>query len=158
MFTITRFFIFKSAASLISTLRYRKSLNRLLKVSYVPATSAVLLASFSSFLLLRPLTVLMKQTRQLVLAVKQSIYLDVYGFQQRLLYLLKLGRFNNVVGLKFHQQPKIGYWNQKYKLALTWENHRYLSKYLSWQSILYKNVCNSSSCLFPTKAYYTCKY
>jgi hypothetical protein len=57
--------------------RYRKSLNRLLKVCYVPATSAVLIAFFSSFLL-QSLTVLMKQTRQPVRAVKQSIYLDVY--------------------------------------------------------------------------------
>jgi len=59
--------------------RHQKSLNRLLKVCYVPATSAVLIAFFSSFFL-QPLTVLMKQTRQLVRAVKQSIYLDVYGF------------------------------------------------------------------------------
>jgi hypothetical protein len=58
--------------------RYQKSLNRLLKVCYVPSTSTVLIAFFSSFLL-QPLTVLMKQTRQLVHAVKQSIYLDVYG-------------------------------------------------------------------------------
>ncbi len=58
--------------------RYRKTLNRLLKVCYVPTTSAVLIAFFSSFLL-RPLTVLMKQTRQLVHAIKQSNYLDVYG-------------------------------------------------------------------------------
>jgi hypothetical protein len=28
---------------------------------------------------MRPLTVLMKQTRQAVHAIKQSIYLDVYG-------------------------------------------------------------------------------
>jgi hypothetical protein len=58
--------------------RYRKSLNRLLKVCYVPATSAVLIAFFSYFLE-QSLTVLMKQTRQPVCAVKQSIYLDVYG-------------------------------------------------------------------------------
>jgi hypothetical protein len=57
--------------------RYQKSLSRLLKVCYVPATSAILVAYFSSFLL-RPLTVLMKQTRQPVCTVKQSIYLDVY--------------------------------------------------------------------------------
>ncbi len=56
--------------------RYRKSLNRLLKVCCVPATSAILIAFFSSFLLW-PLTVLMKQTRQPVHAVKQSIYLNV---------------------------------------------------------------------------------
>ncbi len=58
--------------------RYLKSLNWLLKVCYVPATIAVLIAFFSSFML-RPLTVQMKQTRQLVRAVKKSIYLDVYG-------------------------------------------------------------------------------
>ncbi len=50
----------------------------LLKVCYVPATSSVLIALFTSFLL-RPLTVLMKQTRQPVHAIKQSIYIDVYG-------------------------------------------------------------------------------
>ncbi len=61
--------------------RYKKSLNRLLKV-YVPTTSAVLIAFFSSFLL-PPLTVLMKQTRQPVRAVKQSMYLDVYGWITR---------------------------------------------------------------------------
>jgi hypothetical protein len=43
----------------------------------VPATSTVLIASFSSFLL-PALTVLMKQARQPVRAVKQSIDLDVY--------------------------------------------------------------------------------
>ncbi len=53
--------------------------NRLLKVCYVPATSASLprVSFFFSFLflLLRPLPVLMKQTRWL----KQFISLDVYG-------------------------------------------------------------------------------
>jgi hypothetical protein len=44
----------------------------------VPATSTALITLFSSFLLW-PLTVLMKPTRQPVHAVKQSIYLDVYG-------------------------------------------------------------------------------
>ncbi len=53
--------------------------NRLLKVCYVPATSASLprvsfIFSFL-FLLLRPLTVLMKQTRWL----KQFIFFDVYA-------------------------------------------------------------------------------
>jgi hypothetical protein len=57
---------------------YWKSLNRLLKVCNVPTTSAVLIAFFSSFWL-QPLAVLMKQTRQLVNAVMQSIYLDVYS-------------------------------------------------------------------------------
>jgi len=33
---------------------------------------------FSFHFLMRPLTVLMKQTRQAVWAIKQSIYLDVY--------------------------------------------------------------------------------
>jgi hypothetical protein len=57
--------------------RYQKSLNRLLKVCCVSATSTVLIAFFLLFLL-RPLTVLMKQTRQVGRAIKQSIYLDVY--------------------------------------------------------------------------------
>jgi hypothetical protein len=56
--------------------------NRLLKVCNVLATSAGLprVSFFFSFLflLLQPLTVLMKQTRQAVRDVKQSIFLDVY--------------------------------------------------------------------------------
>jgi len=48
----------------------------------VPATSAGLprVSFFFSFLylLLQPLTVQMKQTRQAVHAIKQSIFLDVY--------------------------------------------------------------------------------
>ena len=50
--------------------------NRLLKVCYVPAPSTGLPRHL---FLLCPLTVLMKQTRQPVCAIKQSIYLDVYG-------------------------------------------------------------------------------
>jgi hypothetical protein len=57
--------------------------NRLLKVCYVPTTSADLprVSFFFSFpfLLLWPLTVLRKQTRQAVCTFKQSIFLDVYG-------------------------------------------------------------------------------
>jgi hypothetical protein len=49
--------------------------NRLPKFFYVPATSA---AHNRLLFLLRPFTVLMKQTRQAVCAVKQSIFLDVY--------------------------------------------------------------------------------
>ncbi len=63
--------------------RYQKMKNKLLKVCYVPTTSAGLprVSFFLSvlFLLLQPLTVLMKQTRAAVCAVKQSIFLDVYG-------------------------------------------------------------------------------
>ncbi len=57
--------------------RYRKSLNRLLKVCYVLATNACLkkLSFFLFFNMLRPLTVLMMQTRQGVHAIKQSILL-----------------------------------------------------------------------------------
>jgi hypothetical protein len=51
-----------------------KRKNRLLKVYYVPATSTTFLAFFL-FFLLWPLTVLMKQTRQAVRLVKQSIFL-----------------------------------------------------------------------------------
>ncbi len=51
--------------------------NTLLKVRYVPAASAGL--NKLLLFLLQSLTVLMKQTRQVVHAFKQSIYLDVYG-------------------------------------------------------------------------------
>ncbi len=50
--------------------------NRLLKFCYVPATSA---AHIRLLFLLQPFAVLMKQTRQAVCAVKQSIFLDVYA-------------------------------------------------------------------------------
>jgi len=79
--------------------RYRKSLIRLLKVCYVPTTSAVLIAFFS-FFLMQPSTVLMKQTRQPVRAIKQSIYLGVYGgYQQNL----------NLAGLpsKYYRGPML---------------------------------------------------
>jgi hypothetical protein len=53
--------------------------NRLLKICYVPATSDGLprVSFFFSFLflVLRPITVVMKQTRQVVCAV----FIDVYG-------------------------------------------------------------------------------
>ncbi len=49
--------------------------NRLLKFCYVPVTSA---AYNRLLFLLRLFTVLMKQTRQVVCTVKQSILLDVY--------------------------------------------------------------------------------
>ncbi len=45
--------------------------NRLLKVCYVTTTSAAFLASY----LLQPLTVLMRQTKQPVRAINQSIFL-----------------------------------------------------------------------------------
>ncbi len=53
--------------------RYLKN-NRLLNFCCAPATSATSSKAFSVFLL-RPLTVLMKQTRQAVRAIKQSILL-----------------------------------------------------------------------------------
>jgi hypothetical protein len=76
-------YIFKPCRSISSGLNIdMESLqNRLLKVCYVPATSASLprVTFFFSFLffflLLRPLTVLMKQTGLL----QQSIFLYVYG-------------------------------------------------------------------------------
>ncbi len=46
---------------------------RLLKVRYVPATSTTFLVFFIFFL--QPLTVLMRQSRQLVRAINQSIFL-----------------------------------------------------------------------------------
>ncbi len=52
----------------------RRRKNRLLKVCYVPTHSATFLAFFS-FFVLWPLTVLMRQTRQAVCTIKQSILL-----------------------------------------------------------------------------------
>ncbi len=51
----------------------------------MPATIAGLprVSFFFSFLLLQPLTLLMKQTRLAVRAVKQSIFLDVYGYSRK---------------------------------------------------------------------------
>ncbi len=60
--------LFTKNASVCLHHSFRKSLKRLLKVCYVPATSKVIIAFFSSFLL-QPLTVLMKQTRQPVCAI-----------------------------------------------------------------------------------------
>jgi len=64
------------------THRYRKSQNRFLKDCCVLETSAGLprVSFFFSFLFLLqgPFTVLIKQKRQAVCAVKQSIFLDVY--------------------------------------------------------------------------------
>jgi hypothetical protein len=45
----------------------------------VPATSAAHNRLLFFLFLLWPFTVLMKQTRQAVRAIKQSIFLDVYG-------------------------------------------------------------------------------
>jgi hypothetical protein len=55
--------------------------NRLLKFCYVPATSAAHNRLLFFLFLLRPFTVLMKQTRQAVRSVKQSIFLDVYALE-----------------------------------------------------------------------------
>jgi hypothetical protein len=68
--------------------------NRLLKFCYVPATSAAKYGLlFFSFLLLW-FTVLMKQTRQAVRTIKQSIFLYVYDFSMleliTLLWQLKM--------------------------------------------------------------------
>ncbi len=52
--------------------------HRLLKFCYVPATSAAHYRLLFFSFLLQLFTVLMKQTRQEVRAVKQSIFLDVY--------------------------------------------------------------------------------
>jgi hypothetical protein len=65
-------FVVKHVCNLNFYAQILKVQNRLLKVCYVPATSA----SLSRLLFLRwPLTVLMKQTRQAVHAFKQSILL-----------------------------------------------------------------------------------
>ncbi len=83
--------------------------NRLLKVCYVPATSPDLpRVSFCFsflFLLLRPLTVLMKQTRQAVCAIKQSIFLDAYGMHSSV-YLGRCGKLKTIQGLFNFAKPQ----------------------------------------------------
>jgi hypothetical protein len=58
--------------------RYRKTKNRLLKFCFVPVTSAAHNKLLFFLFLLWPFTVVMKQTRQAVHVIKQSIFLDVY--------------------------------------------------------------------------------
>ncbi len=59
--------------------RYRKSPNRLCKVCYAPATSAVLLGFFSSFIAAAINSTNEANKAKLVHVIKQSIYLDVYA-------------------------------------------------------------------------------
>ncbi len=61
--------------------RYQKMKNRLLKFCYVHATSAACNRLLFFLFLLWLFTVLIKQTRQAVRAIKQSIFLDVYGLE-----------------------------------------------------------------------------
>jgi hypothetical protein len=65
-----------SIVDIVSNIDIKSLQNRLLKVCYVPATSAGLSRlSFFFYFLLRPFTVPMKQTRQAVCAIWQSILL-----------------------------------------------------------------------------------
>jgi hypothetical protein len=85
-----------------------KSLNRLLKVCYAPANSLVLKAFFFLFLL-QPLTALMKQTRQLVRAIKQSIYLDVYALHVTVIETCGCSLYINFeFSRQTHTQPSKG--------------------------------------------------
>jgi hypothetical protein len=59
-----------------SPIDIKRRKNRLLKFCYLPATSA---AHNRLLFLLQPFAVLMKQTRQAVCTVKQSIFVDVYA-------------------------------------------------------------------------------
>ncbi len=73
---------FTMAKFLAKTIDIERRKKRLLKFCYVPATSAAHNRLLFFLFLLRPFAVLMKQTRQAVCAVKQSIFLDVYGKNQ----------------------------------------------------------------------------
>ncbi len=81
--------------------------NRLLKVCYVPATSAGL----SRLLFLQwPLTVIMKQTRQAVCALKQSILLRCLWFYPMILDTIKICSFSAVktfIGKKYSFQNQV---------------------------------------------------
>jgi hypothetical protein len=59
--------------------RYGKAKIDCLSFVMCPLLVQLIIGFFFLFFLLRPFTVLMKQTRQAVRAIKQSIFLDVYG-------------------------------------------------------------------------------
>ncbi len=60
------------------TIDIERCKNRLLKFFMCPLLAQLIIGLFFLFLLW-PFTVLMKQTRQTVRAVKQSMFLDIYG-------------------------------------------------------------------------------
>jgi hypothetical protein len=64
--------------------------NRLLKVCYVPAISTHLPRLLFTYFLLQPLTALMKQTRQAVRAVKQSIFLRCLWLKKQLISIFSI--------------------------------------------------------------------
>ncbi len=107
--TLELFCSFSCILLLSQSHRYRKSLNRLLKVCYVLATSAGLkrLTFFFFFCLLWPLTVLMMQTRQAVRAIKQSI----------LLRCLWLQCFQHIIFL-INQAPGLGLEQREFEMAV----------------------------------------
>jgi len=77
----------KNMSSYGYTIDIERRKNRLFKFCYVPATSAAHKSLLFFLFLLQAFTVLMKQTRQAVRAIKQSIFLDVYGEYQNFLLL-----------------------------------------------------------------------
>jgi hypothetical protein len=79
---------------------YRKSLNRLLEVCYVSTTSVVLIAFFSSFLVLAINCTNEANKAQLVHVVKQSIYLDVYESIISVIFVQEQERYNFFVTLE----------------------------------------------------------
>ncbi len=68
--------------------------NRLLKVCYVPATNPVFQGFF---FLLQPLAVLIKQSRQVVRAIKQSILLRCLWNDVLLFIIIKLQGYSVIV-------------------------------------------------------------
>ncbi len=98
--------------------RYRKSQNRLLEVCCVPATSAFLprVSFFFSFLLQWPFTVLIKQTRQAVRAVKLSIFSWMSMVMRHILSKL----WTNISGKKqiVYQAKKLVFGHYSYQFNL----------------------------------------
>jgi hypothetical protein len=88
------------------TIDIEKRKNRLLKFCYVPATSAANNRLLFFLFLLQLFIVLMKQTRQAVRAIKQSIFLEVYGLTNvaaKAIFEKKLHRFNGSFEEKFQR-------------------------------------------------------
>jgi hypothetical protein len=91
-----------------STHRYHKSIDRLLKFCYVPATNATSSKAFS-LCLLRSLTVLMKQTRQAVCTIKQSILLRCLWLYMTWLFGYKHRHLRKIDLLMAHTACLVGF-------------------------------------------------
>jgi hypothetical protein len=94
---------------LVTAIDIERRKNRLLKFCYVPATSTAHNRLLFFSLLLQTFTVLMKQTRQAVHAIKQSIiFLDVYGNSPN------LSHFKSIGSIDLQSENSIAFFDRKF--------------------------------------------